>query len=94
MAVAKDEKRGRSFHAGRARILFEISRGEGIQASDIVERAGIDKGYLSRILERFSAKKLVSRPGFTYAWLGVLADFLNEKQLLHLLQSAPGKNSG
>ena len=39
-------------------------------------------------------KKLVSRPGFTYAWLGVLADFLNEKQLLHLLQSAPGKNSG
>src|ERR1700744_4174307 len=49
------------FSLPEARILFEISRGEGVQASDIVERVGIDKGYLSRILERFTAKKLILR---------------------------------
>lgn len=49
------------FSLPEARILFEISRGEGIQASDIVERMGIDKGYLSRILESFVTRKLVLR---------------------------------
>lgn len=49
------------FSLPEARILFEISRGEGVQASDIVDRVGIDKGYLSRILEGFVSRKLVLR---------------------------------
>jgi DNA-binding MarR family transcriptional regulator/ribosomal protein S18 acetylase RimI-like enzyme len=44
-----------------ARILYELHHSEGIQASDIIERMGIDKGYLSRILDHFSEKKLISR---------------------------------
>jgi len=34
---------------------------------------------------------LMGNPGFTYGWLGELADFLNNMQLLHLLQAMPGK---
>jgi DNA-binding MarR family transcriptional regulator/ribosomal protein S18 acetylase RimI-like enzyme len=44
-----------------ARILYELHHGNGIQASDIIERLGIDKGYLSRILDRFAERKLVNR---------------------------------
>ncbi|TDW95818.1 bifunctional helix-turn-helix transcriptional regulator/GNAT family N-acetyltransferase [Dinghuibacter silviterrae] len=44
-----------------ARILYELHHGEGVQASDIIDRMGIDKGYLSRILDRFAEHKLISR---------------------------------
>jgi DNA-binding MarR family transcriptional regulator len=44
-----------------ARVLYEISQREGIQASGIIESLGIDKGYLSRILDQFATKKLIVR---------------------------------
>lgn len=50
-----------AFSLPEARILYEVHQGEGIQAAEIIERVGIDKGYLSRVLERFAAKKLITR---------------------------------
>ncbi len=44
-----------------ARILYELSQCEGIQASAIIGGLGIDKGYLSRILDQFATKKLIVR---------------------------------
>ena len=44
-----------------ARILYELSQREGVQASGIIESLGIDKGYLSRILDQFATKKLIAR---------------------------------
>ena len=40
-----------------ARILYELGQREGVQASGIIESLGIDKGYLSRILDQFATKK-------------------------------------
>ena len=44
-----------------ARVLYELSQREGVQASGIIESLGIDKGYLSRMLDQFSAQKLIVR---------------------------------
>jgi DNA-binding MarR family transcriptional regulator/ribosomal protein S18 acetylase RimI-like enzyme len=44
-----------------ARILYELNHREGIQASGIIESLGIDKGYLSRILDEFATRKLIVR---------------------------------
>lgn len=38
--------------------------------------------------------ELVLREGFSYGWLAELSDFLKEKELLHLLQTIPGKSYG
>jgi DNA-binding MarR family transcriptional regulator len=43
------------------RILFELYHNEGLTASDIIMLLGIDKGYLSRILQNFEGEKLVSK---------------------------------
>src|SRR6187402_108888 len=44
-----------------ARVLYEIYHREGILAGEIVALLSIDKGYLSRILDQFSRKKLVAK---------------------------------
>src|SRR5258708_20206688 len=49
------------YSLSEARILYELSQREGIQASGIIESLGIDKGYLSRILEQFATKQLIVR---------------------------------
>jgi hypothetical protein len=38
--------------------------------------------------------ELIHKKGFSYGWLEELTRFLNEKGLLHLLQSSPGRSSG
>lgn len=38
--------------------------------------------------------ELIAVPGFTYHWMGELSAFLEEKGLLHLLQTTPGKSPG
>ncbi len=43
------------------RILFELYYNEGLTASDIIMLLGIDKGYLSRILQHFESDKLISK---------------------------------
>ena len=50
-----------AFSLPEARILYELSQREGVQASGIIESLGIDKGYLSRILDQFATKKLIIR---------------------------------
>jgi len=49
------------FSLPEARILYELHHREGIQASGIIESLGIDKGYLSRILDQFANRKLIVR---------------------------------
>ena len=44
-----------------ARILFEISRRDGLTASDLSRELGLDPGYLSRILARLGRRGLDAR---------------------------------
>lgn len=39
-------------------------------------------------------EELLLRPGFSMAWLGELTVFLQERGLLHLLQTIPGRSGG
>lgn len=50
-----------SYSLPEVRILFELYHNEGLTASDIIMLLGIDKGYLSRILQRFDEDKLISK---------------------------------
>lgn len=49
------------FTLAQARVLFELGMRERATATEISETVGIDLGYLSRILQEFSAKGLVLR---------------------------------
>jgi DNA-binding MarR family transcriptional regulator/GNAT superfamily N-acetyltransferase len=46
------------------RVMYEIAHCPGITAGALSEELGVDKGYMSRILKRFEAKKLVVRQPF------------------------------
>ena len=43
------------------RVLHEIYHHDSITASDIMTTLNIDKGYLSRVIQQFVSKKLVSK---------------------------------
>ena len=55
------------------------------------KRMGFD--VLADVLA-LTPQELLNCDGFTYRWLGELITFLQERQLLHLLQPVPGKSSG
>jgi peptidyl-dipeptidase Dcp len=50
-----------SFNLGEARVMYEISQQDGILVGDILDSLGMDKGYLSRILDRFNREKLIQK---------------------------------
>jgi len=43
------------------RVMYEVAHRPGITAGELTEELGVDKGYMSRILKRFEARKLVAR---------------------------------
>ena len=49
------------FSLPEARVLYELSHREGLLAGDIVSTLKMDKSYLSRMLDQFSRKQLITR---------------------------------
>ena len=43
------------------RVMYEIAHREAVTAGELAQDLELDKGYLSRILKRFEAKKLLAR---------------------------------
>lgn len=50
-----------SFPLTEARIITEIYYNNGCFAAEIVENLGIDRGYLSRIIQRFEEEKIIQK---------------------------------
>ncbi len=50
-----------AFNLGEARVMYEISQQDGLLIGDIQETLGMDKGYLSRILDRFRRERLIQK---------------------------------
>jgi DNA-binding MarR family transcriptional regulator len=49
------------FSLPEARVLYELYHREGLLAGDIVSTLKMDKSYLSRMLDQFNRKKLITR---------------------------------
>jgi len=50
-----------TFSLPEARVLYELYHKEGILAGEIVSTLKMDKSYLSRMLDQFNRKKMISR---------------------------------
>jgi DNA-binding MarR family transcriptional regulator/N-acetylglutamate synthase-like GNAT family acetyltransferase len=50
-----------AFTLTQARILFELGTRKTITAGELIRHLGLDAGYLSRILQSFTEKRLVAR---------------------------------
>ncbi|MEH7513313.1 helix-turn-helix domain-containing GNAT family N-acetyltransferase [Gottfriedia acidiceleris] len=49
------------FPLTEARIITEINENYGCTATDIIEKLGIDRGYLSRIIQRFEDENIITK---------------------------------
>ncbi|UPM54845.1 bifunctional helix-turn-helix transcriptional regulator/GNAT family N-acetyltransferase [Gottfriedia acidiceleris] len=49
------------FPLTEARIITEINENHGCTATDLIEKLGIDRGYLSRIIQRFDDENIISK---------------------------------
>jgi DNA-binding MarR family transcriptional regulator len=50
-----------TFSLPEARVLYELYHKEGILAGEIVSTLKMDKSYLSRMLDQFNRKKMITR---------------------------------
>ena len=50
-----------SFTLPEARVLYEVYHREGILAGEIIATLNMDKGYLSRMLDQFEQKRLITK---------------------------------
>ena len=49
------------FSLAEARIIYELAQQPETSATDIGEKLNLDRGYLSRMLQAFQRKRLISR---------------------------------
>jgi DNA-binding MarR family transcriptional regulator/N-acetylglutamate synthase-like GNAT family acetyltransferase len=49
------------FTLSEARVLYELAQRGDATASDVADVLGMDAGYLSRLLKRFDARRLITR---------------------------------
>jgi DNA-binding MarR family transcriptional regulator/GNAT superfamily N-acetyltransferase len=52
---------GSEFSLTEVRVLYELAHSEGLTATTLIERLGIDAGYLSRIVKGFTSRGLIAR---------------------------------
>lgn len=53
------------FSLTEARVIYEIAQREGMTATELVERLGLNEGYVSRIVKRLEARGLLQRQAST-----------------------------
>jgi DNA-binding MarR family transcriptional regulator/N-acetylglutamate synthase-like GNAT family acetyltransferase len=52
---------GSEFSLTEVRVLYELAYSEGLTATALIDRLGIDAGYLSRIVKGFTGRGLIAR---------------------------------